>query len=89
MSVVLGTSAEQNFSEVTDSASDTYGSGSCGSRVYKLVASGDATLTPVTFARVVVVTSNNSYKIVTDSSTEADVGLHSLKVYITLVNYPL
>lgn len=43
----------------------------------------------MTFARVVVVTANNSYKIVTDSSTEADVGVHNLKMYITLVNYPL
>jgi hypothetical protein len=37
----------------------------------------------------VVVTANNSYKIITDSSTEADVGVHNLKVYITLNNYPL
>ena len=89
MTVVLGTSAEQAFSEVTDSASTTYGVGSCGSRTYRIVDANDATKTAVTFARVVVVTADNSYKIVTDSSTEADVGVHNLKVYITLNNYPL
>ena len=45
-------------------------------------------MTPVTFARVVVVSANSSYKIVTDSSTAAEVGVHNLKVYITLNNYP-
>ena len=88
MTVVLGQSATQSFTEVTDSASDIYGEGSCGARVYTLVASGDTTKTPVTFARVVVVTANSSYNIVTDSSKEADVGTHNFEVYITLVNYP-
>lgn len=89
MTVVLGTSANQIFTEVTDSASNTYGEGSCGARIYTIVDAADATKTPVTFARVEVVTANQSYKIITDSSTEADVGIHNLKMYITLVNYPL
>ena len=89
MTAVLGTSANQSFTKVADSASTTYGVGSCGARIYTIVDTADATKTPVTFARVEVVTANNSYKIVTDSSKEADVGVHNLKVYITLVNYPL
>lgn len=89
MTVVLGTSANQIFSEVTDSASNLYGVGSCGARIYTIVDAADATKTPVTYARVEVVTASQSYKIITDSSTEANVGVHNLKMYITLLNYPL
>ena len=58
-------------------------------RSYAVVRAGDATYTPVDFARVVTVADQISYKIVADSSTEAHEGTHNLALLITLVNYPI
>jgi hypothetical protein len=58
MSVILGESTTQNFNEAVDSAEETYGEDSCGAREYTLVEVGDATFTPVSYARVETVTFN-------------------------------
>lgn len=45
MTVTLGESTYQNFAEAVDSAETTYGTDSCGARVYTIVEQSDSTLT--------------------------------------------
>lgn len=40
------------------------------------------------FARVEPIIAGVSYKVVSDSVLEADEGVHSLTLLVTLVNYP-
>ena len=89
MTVVNGQSKTQNFAEVVDSAETTYGTDSCGERVYQIVKQGDSTYTPVTFARVEAIVANQNYRIVSDYSLEANEGTHNLALYVTMKNYPV
>ena len=89
MTVVNGQSITQNFAEVVDSAETTYGTDSCGERNYQIVAQGDNTYTPVTFARVEAIVANQNYRIVSDYSVEANEGTHNLALYVTMKNYPV
>lgn len=78
MSVILGESTYQNFSEVTDTAEQTYGTDSCGDRVYQIVEQGDATLTPVAYARIDVIVTNSNFRIYSDYTDESFEGVHNL-----------
>lgn len=76
MSVILGESTTQNFNEAVDTAEETYGEDSCGSRTYTIVERGDTTYTQVPYARVEVVTPNQEYQIVSDYTDESYEGTH-------------
>ena len=89
MSVVLGESTFQNFAEAVDSAEQTYGTDSCGDRVYSIIVADDATATQVPYARVETIVFNANYRIVSDYSDETYEGTHNLALYITMLNYPL
>ena len=58
MTVILGETVEFEFSELVDSAEQTYGEDSCGARLYTIVEVGDSSFTPVSYARVETVTDN-------------------------------
>ena len=89
LTVVLGEAVEFPFSELVDTAEETYGLDSCGERLYTIVEAADPTFTPVAYARVEVVEADTSFKIVADPTDEADEGTHELALYTTMVNYPL
>ena len=89
MTVTLGESTNQNFAEAVDSAETTYGTDSCGSRVYTIVEQSDATLTPVSYARIETIVDNANYRIISDYTDETFEGTHSLALYITMLNYPI
>lgn len=84
MAVTLGESTYQNFAEAVDTAEQTYGTDSCGSRVYTIVEQSDSTLTQVPYARIETIVDNANYRIISDYTDESYEGTHALALYITM-----
>lgn len=82
----MGTTQEQTFTEVLDSAATAQGTATiCGNRKYEVLDSASIVSTLVT----VVNLGAGNYKVVATSSNELFEGEHDLTLRVTFVNYPL
>ena len=73
-----------------DSAEQTYGQDSCGTRRYTIVLQGDATYTPVNYVSITEIVPYTTFRITTadEATLEGNEGVYQLALYVEMVNYP-